>query len=102
MRKVLISILSGLIEDIENDRYKLSDSDIESLTEALSTVFNSELPMSKYQAQRYLNISRATFDNLIRQGEIPKGHHRMGFKELEWRKSDIDKYLSNVSKDRNQ
>ena len=29
--------------------------------------------MSKYEAYSYLNISRAKFDNLVKEGKLPKG-----------------------------
>lgn len=48
--------------------------------------------MSKYQACQYLNVSRATFDNLVKDGFLPEGKHQAGFKEKYWRRSDILKY----------
>lgn len=38
--------------------------------------------ISKYQACQKLNVSRATFDNLVREGIIPRGEKVIGFKEL--------------------
>lgn len=52
-----------------------------------------DVPMSKYQAYTYLNISRATFDNLVRTGKIPRGKKIAGFKELAWYKKDLKKLL---------
>lgn len=51
--------------------------------------------MNKTQAADYLGISRATFDNHVRDGFIPKGKQVSRFKELRWYKSDLDVYLSN-------
>lgn len=31
---------------------------------------------------KYLKVSRATFDNYVRAGKIPKGRKQIGFKEL--------------------
>lgn len=50
--------------------------------------------MNKTQAADYLGISRATFDNHVRDGFIPKGRQIPGFKELRWYKSDLDLYLN--------
>lgn len=50
--------------------------------------------MNKTQASDYLGISRATFDNHVRDGFIPKGKQIPGFKELRWYKSDLDLYLN--------
>lgn len=49
--------------------------------------------LSKDQACGYLNISRATFDNKVRDGIIPEGRKIRGFKELVWFKDEI---ISNV------
>lgn len=51
--------------------------------------FNTEY-MSKAQACDYLDISRSTFDKLVREGKLPRGKKRMGFKELSWKKSDLN------------
>ena len=52
----------------------------------------SNVKYSKYQAINYLNISRATFDNYVADGKIPKGRKQQGFKEIFWLKSDLDKF----------
>lgn len=54
--------------------------------------------MSKYEACLYLNMSRSTFDSNVKQGVIPKGKKRLGFKEIYWLKSDLDKVLVNLYK----
>lgn len=41
----------------------------------------------------YLGVSRATFDNYVRDGLLPKGIKEDGFKELSWNKSDLDIFL---------
>lgn len=45
--------------------------------------------MSKEQACSYLNCSRATFDNAVRDGIIPKGRKERGKKELVWYKDEL-------------
>lgn len=50
--------------------------------------------MSKIQACDYIGVSRATFDNYVRDGFIPKGIKQEGFKELSWQKSDLDIFLA--------
>ena len=49
--------------------------------------------LSKIEASNYIGVSRATFDNYISKGLIPKGTKRQGFKELSWNKQDLDKFL---------
>ena len=50
--------------------------------------------LSKYQACQKLNISRATFDNLVRKGLIPRGQKVAGFKELFWTEKDLVKVIN--------
>lgn len=54
--------------------------------------FEKDKPMSKYQAFNYLHISRATFDNLVKEGKIPQGQKQQGFNELQWFQKDLDAY----------
>lgn len=60
----------------------------------LSNIANPDYRMSKVQACDYLGVSRATFDNYVRDGFIPKGIKQEGFKELSWQKSDLDIFLA--------
>jgi len=62
------------------------------LLELLQRISTKEL--SKTEAANYIGVCRATFDNYIDRGLIPKGHKRQGFKELSWNKCDLDKYLN--------
>jgi predicted site-specific integrase-resolvase len=48
----------------------------------LKRLTDREKRLSKYEACRYLNVSRATFDNYVREGKLPRGKHEVGFKEL--------------------
>ena len=38
-------------------------------------------------------MSRSTFDTYIRNGILPKGQKRLGFKELSWTKCDLEKAI---------
>jgi predicted DNA-binding transcriptional regulator AlpA len=49
--------------------------------------------MTKVESANYIGVSRATFDNYISKGIIPKGSKRPGLSNLMWSKSDLDKYL---------
>ena len=46
--------------------------------------------MSKEQACSYMNLSRARFDDLIREKKIPQGRKRVGFKEKIWYQDELD------------
>lgn len=61
--------------------------------EAIQGFVDKEQRLSKYEACRYLNISRATFDNYVRAGKLPRGKHEAGFKELSWDKKTLDAFI---------
>lgn len=58
-------------------------------------------PLNKYQAVKYVGKSRATFDNLVRLGKLPKGKKVQGSKELKWYKKDLDKYIKSKKDEKN-
>ena len=54
---------------------------------------DKEKRLSKYAACEYLNVSRATFDNYVREGKLPRGKYEIGFKELSWSKKEFDEFV---------
>lgn len=94
MLKVLRALLVNIIDDLDSGNTNIEEEDEVKIIEALRQYTRKDKPMSKYQAYTYLNISRATFDNLVREGKIPKGTKVAGFKELFWYKKDLDKVIS--------
>ena len=63
--------------------------------EYLSGITNKNEKLSKYQACKYLKVSRATFDNYVKAKKIPNGRKQIDFKELFWYKKDLDKFIEN-------
>ena len=55
----------------------------------LASVFCHEA-ISKDQACSYLGIKRSWFDNLIRQGKMPRGRKLRGYNELRWYRDEIE------------
>lgn len=95
MLKIIRNILQKFIEDIDANNTHLSYEQQCQILKVLSNIdIGQENEMSKTQAADYLGISRATFDNHVRDGFIPKGKQIPGFKELRWYKSDLDLYLN--------
>lgn len=88
LRKILVRLLKDTANKIDSGNCELSE------TEALDIVnaFSHEV-MSKAKACSYLNISRSRFDDLVREGKLPKGRKRMGFKELVWYKDELNDRL---------
>ena len=72
------------------DKIEVGTSEI-SETEAIDILrIVAHEAMSKEQACSYLNLSRARFDDLVREKRIPRGRKRVGFKELYWWKDELD------------
>lgn len=55
-------------------------------------------PLSKEEACKFLNVSRATFDLHVNLGNIPKGRKRTGFKELVWYKDELQKCVQRLKR----
>ena len=83
--------LRNAIDNIDCNNSNASDEQCDEIIEVVNKVLNTKNKLSKYQACKYLNISRATFDNWVREGKLPKGRKEQGFKELFWFKEDLDK-----------
>lgn len=92
MLKLIRSQLLSIISNIDSNNSNITEEEQIKLLDLLSSI--NEPRMSKYQACQYLNVSRATFDNLVREGKIPQGTRQAGFKEKFWKKSDIMKYIT--------
>lgn len=93
MLKIISRILRGIADRIDEGSISSSPEETMQAMEALKGFVDKEQRLSKYQACQYLNISRATFDNYIRAGKLPKGKHQAGFKELSWTKKDLDTFI---------
>ena len=95
MISVLQKLLRKIDQDIDAGNSNLTEEEALEVVEILKEYTRKDKPMSKYQAYTYLNISRATFDNLVSEGKLPKGVKVAGFKELFWYRRDLDKYINN-------
>lgn len=78
-----------IVDDIDAGNSNIDDEEALKVINTLKEAIRKDVPMSKYQAYTYLGISRASFDNLVRAGKIPKGKKVAGFKELQWYKKDL-------------
>ena len=97
MLNIIKNQLLKIISDIDAGSCNLSlDEEIEVIN-FINKLSNKECRMSKYEAYSYLNISRAKFDNLVKEGKLPKGKKQQGFKELSWTKGDLDKYVKQLN-----
>ena len=93
MLQTIKKLLLGIVDDIDAGNSDIDEKEALQIAKTLKSMVRKDIPMSKYQAYTYLNISRATFDNLVREGKIPRGKKIPGFKELVWHKKDLKKLL---------
>lgn len=86
MNKLLLlkSILINIIDRIDSGNSNLTEDELEETIDYLNKLTNTENKLSKYQSCKYLNISRSTFDNYVKEGRIPEGKKQQGFKEKFW------------------
>ena len=89
MIDIIKSLLQNCIDRIDSGNSNLSaDEEIE-IIQLLKKYTDKDRKFSKYQACKYLNMSRANFDKYIREGKIPKRKKEAGFKEIFWDESEL-------------
>ena len=96
MINIIRNLLWQFVNDIDTGNTNITQEDQSKILSMLCNIVDKDQRMSKIQACEYLGVSRATFDNLVRDGFIPKGRKQEGFKELSWSKIDLDLYLENI------
>ena len=96
MLQLIKTILKQFIQDIDSGNSNINEAEQEEILDLLEKINHRE--MSKIESANYIGVSRATFDNYIVKGLIPKGHKRQGFKELSWFKKDLDVCLKDMKK----
>lgn len=96
--KTISDLLKKIVNDIDCGNSNISEGEALKLLDIIKGYTDKTERLSKYGAYTYLNMSRATFDNLIRDGKIPKGTKVAGFKELSWLKKDLDNYIKKYRK----
>ena len=93
MLKVIKSLLERIINDIDCGNSNITEDEAMDIIKIIKSYTDKTQKLSKYQACQKLNISRATFDNLVREGIIPRGEKVIGFKELFWEEKTLDEVI---------
>ena len=93
MLKVIKSLLERIINDIDCGNSNITEDEAMDIIKIIKSYTDKTQRLSKYQACQKLNVSRATFDNLVREGVIPRGEKVIGFKELFWEEKTLDKVI---------
>ena len=89
MLQVIKNQLLRILDDIDTGNTNMTEEEMIETAKFLKKFNSREKYISKYQAYTYLNMGRAKFDNLVREGILPKGKKVEGFKELQWSLKDI-------------
>ena len=93
MLKVIKLLLEKIINDIDCGNSNITEDEAMDIIRIIKSYTDKTQRLSKYQACQKLNVSRATFDNLVREGIIPRGEKVIGFKELFWEEKVLDKII---------
>ena len=70
MLKVIRSLLLKIVDDIDAGNSNISEGEALEIVDSLKRFTDKEKRLSKYAACEYLNVSRATFDNYVREGDF--------------------------------
>lgn len=98
MLKVIANLLRRIADKIDEGSISSNPEETMQVMETIKSFVDKEKRLSKYEACQYLNVSRATFDNYVRLGKIPRGKHQAGFKELSWSEKDLDNAIKILKK----
>ena len=91
MNNIIKLILNQILKDFDSGNSNISEEQQEEIINLYQRISLKE--MTKVESANYIGVSRATFDNYVSKGLIPKGSKRPGLNNLMWNKSDLDKQL---------
>lgn len=91
-KETLKKSLLAIADNIDNGNTDYSEDELDEILNVTKRLLDNETRLSKYQACQYLGVSRATFDNYVRDGKLPKGKKTVGFKELSWDAGTLKKF----------
>lgn len=94
MNDLIISILKSIVNNLESGTSYLNEEGCIKVLNTINLMQYGDEEFSKTEAADYLGICRASFDNYVSQGLIPKGISRhKDTKALFWLKSDLDQFI---------
>lgn len=97
MLGIIKALLQKILNDIDAGNSNITEDEAMEIVKVIKSYTGKTQKLSKYQACQKLNVSRATFDNLVREGVIPRGQKVIGFKELFWVEKDLDEIIKSRS-----
>ena len=84
LAKIVSRLLRETADKIDTNTCEMSD---EQTMDTIS-IFSHE-PLNKYQACKYLNMSRSMFDKLVLEGKLPRGRKKSGETAKFWYKDEL-------------
>lgn len=85
LKRIVTKLLRETADKIDSGNCELDE---EQAMDIMSVLGHEVL--SKDEDCSYLNISRSRFDDLVREGKLPRGRKRRGFKELIFYKDELN------------
>lgn len=91
-KRMIAKLLRDVADKIDAGTCELSEDEAMGIMKAVA-----HRVLSKDQACEFLNLHRSRFDDLVRDGKIPKGRKRKGFKELIWYEDELRQYVMSLT-----
>ena len=88
LRKTIANLLRGIADKIDAGNTEITEDEAMDIISMLA-----HEALSKEEACIYMNLKTSRFDDLVRDGIIPRGKKRKGWKELRWYKDDLIKVI---------
>lgn len=88
LKNLFVKLLRDTSNKVETGNCELTPEEAMDIMSAIS-----HEAMSKDAACGYLNIGKSKFDNLVREGKLPRGRSRRGFKELVFYKDELEERI---------
>lgn len=100
--KVLRNELARVVDNIDAGNSNMDEEELSHVVETVQHYSDKTRYCTKYEACQYLRgISRATFDNLVAEGKLPKGEKRhQGDNNLFWKLKDLEAYRKTMGSKR--
>ena len=94
--QMIDSLLMEFHERIQSGRCLTNKQQNSMMLKFLHQIANKDEPINKTAACDYVQVSRATFDRLVKAGKLPKGKKLKGSTELVWYEKDLDQYIDKL------
>ena len=91
-KRMIAKYLRDIANKIDDGTCELSEDEAIGIMKTIA-----HRVLSKEQACELLNLQRSRFDDLVREGRIPRGRKRRGFKELIWYEDELRQYVMSLT-----